>query len=70
MTDVAKAYDKTEDNYILFGSLQDSSKLRRFTIDKYLAEAAAKGLLRVNGIMVFITEAGRSYLNEQGIVDA
>ena len=70
MTDVAKTYDKTHDAYILFQNLQRTTTLRRFTLEKYLAEAETKGFLHRSHFAITITDKGRSYLNEQGIVDA
>lgn len=70
MTDVASAYDKSSQPYILFQNLLTTTKLRRFTLDKYLAKAEAKGLLRREGFCIYITGTGRSYLSEHGIVDA
>ena len=70
MADVANTYDKTHTDYISFRDLQHTTTLRRFTLEKYLAEARAEGLLRREGLLIYITENGRSYLNEQGIIDA
>ena len=70
MIDIATTYDKTSDEYILFQNLQHTTKLRRFTLEKYLAEAETKGLLRRSNFAIFITDKGRSYLNDQGVIDA
>ena len=70
MADVAAAYDKVPHEYIRFLSLMTVTKLRRFTLEKYLAEAEAKGLIRREGNLIYITGQGRSYLDESGIVDA
>ena len=70
MTAVAAAYEQTSHEYILFGRLMKVTNLRRFTLEKYLAEAEAKGLIRRSKQLIHITDQGRSYLNDAGIVDA
>jgi hypothetical protein len=70
MTDVAAAYEKTFLDYITFGDLKRTTKLRRFTLEKYLDEAQAKNMITRTGHLIYITAKGRSYLNEHGIVDA
>ena len=70
MTDVMAAYEQTPNPYILFGELMRVSKLRRFTLEKYLAEAIAKGLITRSASLIYITDQGRSYLDETGIIDA
>jgi hypothetical protein len=70
MTDVAKAYDATSLKMIGYIALQNISSMHRFTLDKYLQEAKAKGLLYTDQSAIYITDKGRSYLNEQGIVEA
>lgn len=71
MTDVAAVYDHVSTEYILFQQLQRTTKLRRLTLEKYLDEAEAKGLLRRSGsgVFIYITTQGRSYVIENGIVD-
>jgi len=44
--------------------------MRRFTLDKYLAEAEKTALLRRNHQIIYITDKGRAYLNNNGIADA
>lgn len=70
MSDVATAYDRTSRNRIYFSELLHLTKLRRFTLDKYLHEAQVKGLIRHVGIEIYITPEGKAYLTENGIVDA
>jgi hypothetical protein len=70
MTDIAVAYDQTPNPYVYLAALMGVTKLRRFTLDKYLAEAEAKYLIRRDGSHIYITDYGRSYLEESGIVDA
>lgn len=70
MTDVAAAYDKSSYEYITFQSLLRTTKLRRFTLDKYLEEARAKNMITRVGDLIYITDQGKSYLSENGIVDA
>jgi hypothetical protein len=70
MMDVAAAYDKTHTEYITFQALLRVTKLRRLTLEKYLGEAQAKGMVNRSGHLVHITDQGRLYLSENGIVDA
>lgn len=70
MTEVAAAYDDTSTDYVVFADLLRASKLRRFTLEKYLNEAESKGMFRRTGPLFYITDKGRSYLSENGIVDA
>ena len=70
MQDVAKVFDKTPLDYIGYTDLLRASSLRRFTLDKYTAEAVNAGLLSRHDLLVRITSKGRAYLNEKGILDA
>jgi hypothetical protein len=70
MEDVAAAYEKTSLEYIEFGNLMRTTKLRRFTLEKYLEDAQAKNMITRTAHLIYITAKGRSYLNEHGIVDA
>jgi len=70
MEDVARAFDRTSDDYISFSFLLQVSKLRRFTLEKYLQEAINKAYVYRTGNLIYIRPSGRSYLNDQGIVDA
>lgn len=70
MKDVAATYDHTPREYITFLDLLRITKLRRFTLDKYLDEAEKKKMIRRDQGLIYITDRGRSYLNESGIVDA
>jgi hypothetical protein len=69
MTAVAATYDKTAYDYITFSSLLKVTNLRRFTIEKYLSEAEQKDMLYREGQLIYITDQGRHYLFENGIVD-
>lgn len=70
MADVVATYDKTSEEYITFRELLRTTKLRRFTLEKYLKEAQAKGMIKRIEHLIYITDQGRSYLTESGIVDA
>jgi TIR domain len=70
MTDVATVYEQTAYAYITFGDLLETTNLRRFTLEKYLNEAIAKNLITRSSHLLYITAEGRSYLNDNGIVDA
>jgi len=70
MKDVASTYDKTNLDYITFSDLLRTSMLRRLTVEKYLIEAIAKELIVRNAQIIYITVKGRSYLDENGMLDA
>lgn len=70
MTDVAAPYDETSKDYILFSNLLRVTKLRQFTLEKYLDEALERGLIHRDNNAIHILEKGKSYLTENGIVDA
>ena len=70
MTDVNAAYELTPLPYVYFQELLKVAKLRRFTLEKYLAEAEAKNLIERKNEVIYITDQGKSYLEETGIIDA
>jgi hypothetical protein len=70
MTTIAAVYDNTTHDYILLRNLIAATKLRRLTIEKYLGEAQAKHMIRRTGQYIRITDYGKTYLAESGIVDA
>ena len=70
MEDVATAFDRTHLDYIGYNTLIKLSKLRRLTLDKYTAEAANKGLIIKNDLLIKITGKGKEYLTDTGIIDA
>ena len=70
MTAIATAYEKTHIDYVMFANLMRATTLRRLTLEKYLQEAEANNLIARKGQLLYLTDLGRSYLNENGIADA
>jgi len=71
MEDIAAAFDHTSLSFISKYNLIKKSKMRRLTLDKYVGIALQKKLIRVNeGKYIYLTDSGRSYLSEHGIIEA
>jgi hypothetical protein len=70
MADIATAFDGTSDDSITVSSLMAVSKFRRLTLDKYLNEAQAKGMIKRVSYLIYITDRGLAYLTENEILDA
>jgi hypothetical protein len=70
MADIATAFDGTSDDSITVSSLMAVSKFRRLTLEKYLNEAQAKGMIKRVSYLIYITDRGLAYLTENEILDA
>ena len=64
MTAVAAAFGQSTFDFITVASLMQVTAVRRLTMEKYLREAAAKGLISRTGSHIRITNEGLTYLTE------
>lgn len=73
MSDIAKAFDSISVDYVQLRNLINVSKLRRLTLDKYLRVAEEQGLIIIEkpvpqSTNIYLTQEGRNYLDEHGIL--
>jgi len=71
MLTVAKCYERREYDYIWYKSVVKTVSMHRLTLDKYLKEAVAQGLLswRTDDTLT-ITNNGIKYLETHNIIEA
>lgn len=70
MKAVAKCYEGREYDYIWFKTLVKSVSMHRFTLDKYIDQAAKQGLIQWEADdRLAITRAGISYLEQHDIIE-
>ncbi|MCF7354852.1 toll/interleukin-1 receptor domain-containing protein [Vibrio sp. CK2-1] len=70
MTAVATTYDQTSNGPTIYlSNLFNISNMHRLSLDHYIQEASKKGLIVCGNSMLRVTNEGRSYIFENGIVD-
>ena len=72
MKDIAVTFDETSHSYITMTALMRNTEMRRLTLDKYLKIALKDELIKEHKTTgsIYLTDSGRSYINEHGILDA
>lgn len=69
MTDLVKVFNNSTREDVMYNTLISQSTMPRLLLDKYFNEAAKKGLVKRNSIFIEITETGRTYAEENEIID-
>lgn len=69
MSDVAETYEKTSNEpYIFLSNLFSVSKLHRLSVDHYMNLAQKNGFITFSDSALSLTEEGRSFIFENGLV--
>lgn len=69
MNAVAKAYDRSNEDYVLYRDVKAACSMHRLTLDRYLDLAKKEGLIdRLAHNVIKLTKKGSDYLVAKGII--
>ncbi|MFZ2950968.1 MAG: TIR domain-containing protein, partial [Desulfuromonadaceae bacterium] len=68
MNEIIDCYNRIKREHVMYNEVLKNTKMPRLKFDKYLNEAINQRLLDRSSIFVLITEKGREYAEEHGLV--